>query len=238
MIFSSLVLMPQFLQTILGYTAELAGLALSAGGFVLLFEMPILGQLTTKIQARRLIAVGWLAVSVAMFYSTKRLDLLISFSAATWLRIEQVIGFGFLFVSITLVAYIGIPAEKNNAVSGIVNFMRNMGSSVGTSLVTTLIARRSQFHQLRLVQNARIDNTNFVNAAHGLILHFVNSGLGSHEAKTTAYASIYRALQAQAATLAYIDTFKVLSIGAAIMFFLSFILKKNDPAGGGGRVAE
>src|SRR6202034_125637 len=144
MLFSSLVLMPQFLQTLVGYTSELAGLALSAGGFVLLLEMPIMGQLTTKIQARRLIAFGWLALSVAMFYSTKRIDLQISFSAATWLRITQVIGLGFLFVPITLVAYVGIAPEKNNSVAGIVNFMRNMGSSVGTSLVTTLIARRSQ----------------------------------------------------------------------------------------------
>jgi len=119
-----------------------------------------------------------------------------------------------------------------------VNFMRNIGSSVGTSLVTTLIARRSQFHQLRLVQNARVDNVNFVNAARELTQHFVNSGLGSHEAQATAYASIYRSLQAQAATLAYIDTFKVLSVGAAIMFFLSFVLKKNDPGGGTVRVAE
>ena len=109
-----------------------------------------MGQLTTKIQARRLIAFGWLALSIAMFYSTKRIDLQISFNAAMWLRIAQVIGLGFLFVPITLVAYIGIAPEKNNAVAGIVNFMRNMGSSVGTSLVTTLIARRSQFHQLRL----------------------------------------------------------------------------------------
>ena len=160
--------MPQFLQTLLGYTSELAGFALSAGGLVLLFEMPIMGQLTTKFQARYLIAFGWLALSIAMFYSTKRIDLQISFNAATWLRITQVIGLGFLFVPITLVAYIGISPEKNNSVAGIVNFMRNMGSSVGTSLVTTLIARRSQFHQARLVENVRVDNPNFVNAANGL----------------------------------------------------------------------
>ncbi|MGE5323584.1 MAG: DHA2 family efflux MFS transporter permease subunit, partial [Actinomycetota bacterium] len=135
LLFSSLVLMPQFLQTLLGYTSEIAGIALSAGGLVLLLEMPIIGQLTTKFYARRLIAVGWLALSIAMFYSTKRIDLQISFSAATWLRIAQVIGLGFLFVPITLVAYVGIAPEKNNAVSGIVNFMRNMGSSVGTSMV-------------------------------------------------------------------------------------------------------
>ena len=238
LLFSSLVLMPQFLQTLLGYTSELAGLALSAGGLVLLIETPITGQLTTKVQARRLIAFGWLALSVAMFYSTKRIDLQMSFNAAVWLRVAQVVGLGFLFVPITLVAYIGIPAEKNNSVAGIANFMRNMGSSVGTSLVTTVIARRAQFHQLRLVEKARIDNPNFANAAHGLSRHFVTGGLGRHDAIGTAYARIYQSLVAQAGTLAYVDTFMVLSIAAGIMFFLSFMLKRNDPASGGMHVAE
>jgi len=238
LLFSSLVLMPQFLQTLLGYTSELAGLALSAGGFVLLLEMPIMGQLTTKLQARRLIAFGWLALSIAMFYSTKRIDLQLSFSAATWLRIAQVIGLGFLFVPITLVAYVGIAPEKNNSVAGIINFMRNMGSSVGTSLVTTLIARRSQLHQLRLVEKARVDNPNFANSVQGLTRHFVVGGLGRHEALATAYARIYQGVQAQAASLAYIDTFMVLSVAAGIMFCLSFFLEKNDPGGGGAHIAE
>jgi DHA2 family multidrug resistance protein len=238
MLFSSLVLMPQFLQTLLGYTSQLAGLALSAGGLVLLIETPITGQLTTKVQARRIISFGWLALSIAMYYSTKRIDLQISFSAATWLRVAQVVGLGFLFVPITLVAYVGIAPEKNNAVAGIINFMRNMGSSVGTSLVTTLIARRSQFHQLRLVENARIDNPNFMNTARGLAKHFATLGLDRHEAQGTAYARIYQGLQAQAASLAYIDTFMVLCVGAAIMFCMSFFLRKNDSGGGGVRVAE
>lgn len=237
LLFSSLVLMPQFLQTVLGYTSELAGLALSAGGLVLLIETPFVGQLTTKVQARRLIAVGWLALSIAMFYSTKRIDLQMSFSAAVWLRIAQVAGLAFLFTPITMVAYIGVPAEKNNAVAGIANFMRNMGSSVGTSLVTTSIARRLQFHQLRLVEKTRIDNVNFANAAQGLAQRFVHAGLGQHEAQATAYARIYQALQAQAASLAYIDTFMVLSVGAAIMFCLTFALKRNE-LGGGHVIAE
>src|SRR6202167_4472259 len=237
-LFSSLVLMPQFLQTLVGYTSELAGLALSAGGLVLLIEMPIMGQLTTKIQARYLIAFGWLALSISMFYSTQRIDLLISFSAATWLRIAQVIGLGFLFVPITLVAYIGIAPEKNNSVAGIINFMRNMGSSVGTSLVTTLIARRSQMHQGRLVQNARVDNPNFVTAANALSGHLASAGLGSYQGHLQAYARIYQSLQAQAASLAYVDTFKVLAVGAVIMFLLAFVLRKNDPGGGGHAIVD
>jgi DHA2 family multidrug resistance protein len=238
LLFSSLVLMPQFLQTLLGYTSQLAGLALSAGGLVLLIEMPLMGQLTTKFQARYLIAFGWLALSVAMYYSTKRIDLLISFHAATLLRIAQVIGLGFLFVPITLVAYIGIPPDKNNAVAGIVNFMRNMGSSVGTSLVTTLIARRSQFHQARLVEYARPDNPNFQNSANGLAQQLAHSGLSAPGAHIQAYARIYQSLQAQAASLAYIDTFMVLAVGAGIMFFVAFLLKSNDPGGGGAVVVE
>ncbi len=237
LLFSSLVLMPQFLQTLLGYTSELAGLALSAGGLVLLIQMPIVGQLTTRVQARHMIAFGWLALAVAMFYSTRRIDLQISFSAATWLRVAQVVGLGFLFVPISLVSYIGVSPEKNNSVAGIMNFMRNIGSGVGTSLVTTLIARRSQFHQLRLVEHARIDNPNFANAAQGLTQRFANAGMGTHEASVAAYASLYRSLQAQAASLAYVDTFMVLCVGAAIMFVLAFFLKKNEP-GGGVAVAE
>jgi DHA2 family multidrug resistance protein len=168
LLFSSLVLMPQFLQTLLGYTAELAGLVLSGGAIVLLIALPIVGQLTTKVQARYIIAFGWLCLAIAMYYSTRRIDLLISFSSATWLRVAQVTGLGFLFVPITLVAYVGVAAEKSNAVAGLVNFMRNMGSSVGTSMVTTMIARRSQFHQTILVGHASPVNPNFPSRISGM----------------------------------------------------------------------
>ena len=233
LLFSSLVLMPLFLQTLLGYTAELAGLVLSAGAFVLLLALPIVGQLTTRFQARYIIAFGWAALAIAMYYSTKRIDLLLSFGAATWVRIAQVIGLGFLFVPITLVAYVGIPAEKSNAVAGMVNFMRNIGSSVGTSMVTTLLARRSQYHQTVLVSHTSSGNQVFQNAISGTTRLLVSAGMSLHDAQVHAYAIIYRTLQAQASTLAYIDTYMVLAVGAGIMFFLSFLLQKNDPRAGG-----
>ena len=87
--FSSLVLIPQLLQTLFGYTAELAGLVLSASGVVLLIGMPVVGQLTTRVPAKYLIAFGWLSMGVAMLYSTKRIDLDISFRVAMWLRVGQ-----------------------------------------------------------------------------------------------------------------------------------------------------
>jgi DHA2 family multidrug resistance protein len=233
LLFSSLVLMPQFLQTLLGYTAELAGLVLSGGAVVLLLALPVVGQLTTKVQARYIIAFGWFCLALAMYYSTMRIDLLISFSSATWLRVAQVAGLGFLFVPITLVSYVGVPAEKSNAVAGIINFMRNIGSSVGTSMVTTLIARRAQFHQTTLVGHTATGSQSFENAIHGMAARLADSGMSLADAQTQAYARIYRSVQAQAATLAYIDTFWLLAVGASIMFALSFLLTKNDPRGGG-----
>ena len=231
MLFSSLVMMPLFLQTLLGYTAQVAGLAISFGGLALLLEQPIIGQLTTKIHARYLIAFGWTCLSIAMFYSTKRIDLQVSFTAAMWLRVAQVIGLGFLFVPINLVAYVGVSPARNNSVAGIVNFMRNMGSSVGTSLVTTSLARRSQFHQNILGGYARADNPNFQNALNGLSAHLAQGGTGAHEAKAQALGRIYQAVQAQAASLAYVDTFMILAVGAACMIPLSFVLKRNELGG-------
>ena len=95
-------MMPQFLQTLLGYTAESAGLVLSGASLVILVEMPIVGQLTGKIPAKYIIAFGWLCLAIGMYVSTERLDLLISFRAASRLRIMQAFGLGFLFVPITL----------------------------------------------------------------------------------------------------------------------------------------
>ncbi|HYX69226.1 MAG TPA: DHA2 family efflux MFS transporter permease subunit [Terriglobales bacterium] len=238
LLFSSLVMMPLFLQTLLGYTAEIAGFALSAGGLVLLVQAPIVGQLTTKVQARYLIAFGWLALALGMLYSTRRIDLLMSFSSALWLRVIQVVGLGFLFVPITLVAYVGVPAEKNNSVAGMVNFMRNMGSSVGTSFVTTMLARRSQYHQEILVGHLTPGSPVFQGATSGLAQELAHSPAAFHGGTALAYARFYRGLQAQAASLAYIDTFKALAVAAGIMFFLAFILRRNEPGGGGRVVAD
>lgn len=233
MLFSTLVLIPEFLQTLLGYTAELAGLVLSASGFILLLMMPIVGRLTSKVQARFLIAAGWLCLAIGLFYSAYRVDLFISFDYAMWLRCAQVVGIGFLFVPITAAGYIGVPAEKGNSVSGMVNFMRNIGSSIGTSIVTTMIARRSQYHQQILVGHITADTPAFQAAAHGLTRSIKHSGLGGIDAHNQAIARFYALVNQQAHTLSFMDTFWVLGMLCAIMFVLAFFLKRNDPRAGG-----
>ena len=192
-----------------------------------------LGQLTTKFPAKYIIAFGWLAVALAMFYSTRRIDLSINFRAAMWLRVAQSAGLPFLFVPITLASYIGLPAEKSNDASGLINFMRNIGSSVGTSMVTTLLARRAQFHQSILSYHTTNYDTVFQNQVAAAARQLMQAGTSAADAQTQAYGLIYQSMQAQAQALAYIDTYKVLAVGASIMFLLAFIVRKNDPRAGG-----
>jgi DHA2 family multidrug resistance protein len=236
--FATTVLMPQFLQTLMGYTAETAGIVMSASGFVLLVELPIVGRLTGKIQARYLIAFGWFTLTIGMIVSTRRIDLLMSFSSATWLRIVQYVPLGFIFVPATLAAYSGIAKEKSNSVAGLINFVRNIGSSVGTSLVTMLIARRSQFHQQALVDRIGLGNTTFEGAVGSLAGRLGHAGMDLHGARQQALGRIYGSIQAQAAALSYIDTYWILAFGAGLMFFLSFLLKKNNPGSGDKPVIE
>ena len=235
MLFSSLVMMPLFLQSLLGYTAESAGLVLSGDGLLLLFLMPIAGFLSSKVQARYLVAFGWLTLSLAMYYSTQQLDLQISFWSASKLRLAQVFGLGFLFVPINLSSYVGMPLEKSSSVAGLVNFMRNIGSSVGTSMVATLIARRAQVHQVYLIGHVSPGKPTFAGTVAGLTARLIASGADADRAAKQAYGIVYQTVIVQASTLAYIDTFWVLAIGAGIMFLVSFALKKNEP--GGRRVA-
>jgi DHA2 family multidrug resistance protein len=228
MLFSSLVMMPLFLQSLMGYTAESAGLVLSGGGLLLLCMMPVVGALSSKIQARYLVAFGWLALSAGMYYSTRDLDLQISFQSASLLRLVQVFGLGFLFVPINLVSYVGMPADKSSSVAGLINFMRNIGSSVGTSMVATLIARRAQFHQAYLVAHVTPGQPTVAGAATAVAARLVAAGANAEQAVQQAFAVLYRTVNAQASTLAYIDTFLVLAAAAAMMFVLSFALKRNE----------
>jgi DHA2 family multidrug resistance protein len=233
LLFGSLVTMPQFLQTVLGYTAENAGLVLSGGGAVVLLLMPIVGMLAGKYPAKYIIAAGWLALAIGMYVSTVRLDTLISFQSASVLRLIQSAGLGLLFVPVTMAGYIGMPADKANSVAGLINFMRNIGSSVGTSLVTTMLARRSQVHQLVLSQHTSRFDRSVQNHVKALSLQLVHSGSSAADAPKKVYGLLYRAVGRQAQTLAYIDIFLLLTTAASIMFVLSFIVRKNDPKAGG-----
>ncbi|HEX7363519.1 MAG TPA: DHA2 family efflux MFS transporter permease subunit [Bryobacteraceae bacterium] len=228
--FSSMVLMPQFLQNLMGYTAEDAGLVVSFGAALLLVEMPIVGVLTGKYPAKYLMAFGWLTLSAGLYFSVKLVDLDIGFGTAAFIMVMQTLPLAFLFIPSTTAAYIGVPQEKSGSVAGLINFARNIGSSVGTSLATTILARRIQVHQERLSAHTALGDHNFQSAvnhiAHSLQLQ---SGVGKADAHKGALAQFYQAMQGQAAVLSYMDTYCLLAAAAGAMFLLAFVLRKNNP---------
>jgi DHA2 family multidrug resistance protein len=225
-LFSSTVLMPQLLQTLMGYPAQKAGMVLSAGALVVLVVLPMVGKLTTRFQARHIIAFGWIGLAVSMYISSKQVDLLMSFRSATLLRVWQYIPVAFLFVPLTLAGYVGLPAEKTNAAAGLMNFMRNMGQSIGTSAVTTLIARRSQYHQSVLAEYTA--SGPFHASVTALAMRLTRAGLSLHAAQQQAMGRLYAMVQAQAAVLSYIEVYWLLSVASALMFAGSFFLKRNE----------
>jgi DHA2 family multidrug resistance protein len=227
-LFSSTVLMPQLLQTLMGYTAQKAGMVLSAGALVVLVVLPLVGKLTTQFQPRYLLAFGWITLAASMYISCKQIDLLMSFSSATVLRVWQYVPVTLLFVPLTLVGYVGLPAGKTNAAAGLMNFMRNIGQSVGTSAVTTLIARRSQYHQSVLAGYTA--SARFHDATTALTMRLTTAGLSVHAAQQQALARMYASVQSQAAVLSYVEVYWLLAMASAVMFVGSFLLKRNEPA--------
>jgi MFS transporter, DHA2 family, multidrug resistance protein len=226
-LFSSTVLMPQLLQTLMGYTAQKAGMVLSAGALVVLGVLPMVGKLTTRFQARHIIAFGWIGLAAAMYISSKQIDLLMSFRSATLLRVWQYIPVAFLFVPLTLAGYVGLAPEKTNAAAGLMNFFRNMGQSVGTSAVTTLIARRSQYHQSVLAEYTA--SGRFHASITAMAMRLTRAGLSRHAARLQALDRLYALVQTQAAVLSYVDIYWLLAMGSVIMFVASFLLKRNEP---------
>jgi DHA2 family multidrug resistance protein len=228
-LFGSTVLIPQFLQTSLGYTAELAGLALSPGGIVLMFMMPVAGKLTqTKIDPRLLIAFGFLVTAVTLHLFTV-VYLGISFATMVILRMVQVIGMPFIFIPISILNYVGVPREKNNQVSGISNFARNMGGAMGTSLIETFLARQNQMHQVALTSHATNANPHFQQLLQMLQSAYFAYGYGPAESAKKALATAYQMIHAQASALSFVNSFWMMAVIVLCLVPLPFIMRRPKP---------
>ncbi|MGD1209917.1 MAG: DHA2 family efflux MFS transporter permease subunit [Candidatus Acidiferrales bacterium] len=227
---SSTVLLPLFLQTLMGYTAEKAGLVLMPGGFALLLFMPIVGFLLSKYDARWLLLFGLCMLSFALFHMT-RFDTSIDFRTAATARVFQTLGLAFLFVPINTVAYAFLPREKNNAASGLINLARNIGGSVGISVVTTMLARRTQFHQSNLSGRVNSGNGNLQAMLDSATRLLMAHGSSHSEAMRQAYALVANMIDQQATMLAYVDNFWLVGIAVLVMIPFVFLMKKVKPGG-------
>jgi DHA2 family multidrug resistance protein len=228
-LFGSTVLIPEFLQSSLGYTAEQAGMALSMGGVALMVMMPVGGWLTsTKIDPRLLISIGFLGTAYSL-YKLTIINLQIDFHTVAVLRVEQVLFMPLIFIPISTLNYVGVPREKNNQVSGLSNFARNLGGSIGTSLLTVFLARQNQVHQVNLAAHTSHGDPNFEQWLNGLKAVFTSQGYDAVTAAQKAMTLAYQTVQAQANTLSFENSFYLMAIIIACLAPLPFIMRRPKP---------
>jgi MFS transporter, DHA2 family, multidrug resistance protein len=224
-LFSTTVLIPQFLQGLMGYTAERAGMALSAGALVLMVMMPVAGKLVSIMDARLMVAIGFFATALGL-YNMTRLDLNVSFGHIVMWRVFQVLGLSFIFIPISTLNYVGVPKGKNNQISSFSNFARNFGGSMGTALLTTFLVRTQQTHQSSLAANFIPGSIGYENFLAHTRNALIASGQTAAQAKAGATGYAYQQLLRQASMLSYQNAFWVLSIVAAVLVPWPFIMRR------------
>ena len=228
MLYSTTMLLPQFVQELMGYTALQSGELISPGAIVVILLLPLVGFLVSHYDARKMIAFGFLVVALSMF-NMMRFNLQVDFTTMLWARVLQSAGVAFLFVPINTAAYAFLPREKGNAASGLINLSRNIGGSVGISFVTTVLARRAQFHQTALVGHLNSYNGHFMAMMQAMGHRFSLSGAGAVTATKQAYAAIGGMVAQQSTLLAYIDIFWLLGLSALVLIPLTLLMKRSKP---------
>jgi MFS transporter, DHA2 family, multidrug resistance protein len=227
----STLLLPLFSQTLLGYTAEEAGLALMPGGFTIIILLPLVGFLLSRYTPRWLLLFGLLMLSYSLFHMTN-FDLDIDFRTLATARVFQAAGMAFLFVPINTAAYAFLPRDKNNAASGLMNLARNIGGSVGISVVTTMLDRRTQTHLNDFASHLTAGSAALRGMLQGASRAMVAHGSSSSQATQQAYALVQATIGRQASMLAYVDCFQFLGFAILAMVPMAFLIKKGKPGGG------
>jgi len=220
-------MLPQLLQTELNYTAMLAGLALSPGGIITMIMMPIVGRLVGIVQPKYLIVVGSCIVALTMWHLTG-LTGDITYGYAAWSRVMLGCGLPFLFLPVTTASYDGVPPDRTNQASALINVARNLGGSMGVALSQTMLAQRQQFHQSRLAEHMAPSDVGYQQTIDAMTRFFQAQGSNASDAASQAVAWVGQTLQRQIDLLAYIDVFWLLMVVGAIMIPVALILKPLD----------
>ncbi|HUA57969.1 MAG TPA: DHA2 family efflux MFS transporter permease subunit [Verrucomicrobiae bacterium] len=230
-LYASTALLPMVLQSLLGYTAMLSGMVLSPGGIATIICLPLVGVLMRRFQARWLVIIGVLISSFGLLRMS-RFSLDIDYGTAVVARVIQSLGMPFLFVPISATAFAFIPKERTNYATGLFNLARNIGGSTGIASVTTLLARRSQFHQSVLVSHLTPYDAAWRDAVSGTARMIHLQGASLPDATMQAHGLLYGSVVRQASMLAFADAFAVMAVLFLIIVPLMLLMKKIRPAGG------
>ena len=229
-LYSTTVLIPQFLQEIMGYTARQAGMAVSSGALVLMMLFPLAGRFAPKFDPRWLVSIGFFLTSLGMLRMTQ-LTLDVNFMLAVSWRAGIALGLPFLFIPINTLNYAGIPQHKNNEISGLSALSRNLGGSVGISFITTYLARSTQRHLAMLNQHTSPANPAFERIENAMAGFWTQHGYHGADAVQHAGAQIYGMAQVQARLLSYVDVVWIMVVILLLLVPLPFLMQKPEKMG-------
>jgi DHA2 family multidrug resistance protein len=226
-LYSSIMLIPLFLQTLMGYSATDAGMVMAPGGVATLITMPFIGAALAKRDGRKIVFFGLLIGASSMFIM-QGLNLQGAFWNYTWPRIVLGIGLAMIFVPLTTVTLASISrAEMGNA-TGMFNLLRNIGGSVGIAMAATLLARYEQFYQTTLVANVNPYNPVWQMRFEGLKQALISKGISIAQSDTTALGMMYGAVRKQAGALAFNRIFFIIGLAFLIIIPLLLLLKRTS----------
>jgi DHA2 family multidrug resistance protein len=231
-LYAGAVVTPLFSQSIVGYTAIWAGLVLSPGALVVIFLIPLVGQLMRIVQIRFLIAFGFFVMGASFLYgSTLTPD--IDFKTLVIMRSAQTAGLAFLFVPISTITYATVPRHLEGHATALFTMLRNVFGSIGISAATAMITERSQVHQFYLSQWA----SPFHQPFNELIARYARGleamGYTASSAHDIALGMAYQAFRTQVAVLAYSDVFVVAGVVAFAVIPFCFLLSGMKGGGSG-----
>jgi DHA2 family multidrug resistance protein len=236
-LYGSMVLLPIFLQSLLGYSALDSGVAMLPRGLGSFIAMPVVGILMSKIEPRKLLWVGMLVAALSL-WDLSMINLNAGYWDIFWPQLIQGMSMGFIFVPLTTVTHDPIPKEQMGNATSIFNVMRNIGGSIGIAGVTTIVARKTQSNINILGSHV----TPYTQAAQELMKSaaglFISKGgapgpVGASGAASQAYASMFGMVAKQAAMLANIHAFRLLAIMFAVVTPLILLMRKPRHHGGG-----
>lgn len=223
-LYSQTAVIPLFLQSLMGYTALLSGLTMIPRGLGAVIAMPLVGRLVGKVKGSYLVAAGFLAFSGSAYWMSK-FSLDISPAIIFWPLLLSGMAISLVFVPLNTMALGTLKPEQMGNASGIFNLMRNVGGSVGISFVTTLAARRAQFHQAILAANFTPYDAPYRSDVQALTASF-DGKTDVVTAQQQAVGTLYHTLSTQASLLAYLDYFALFMFICLICAIVTLLLKK------------
>ena len=232
-LYSSIMLIPLFLQTLMGYSATDAGMVMAPGGVATLMTMPLVGAALAKRDGRKIVFIGLLLGATSMFIM-QGLNLEGAFWDYTWPRIVLGFGLAMIFVPLTTVTLASIPRHEMGNATGMFSLLRNIGGSVGIAMAATLLARYQQFYQTSLVGNVTPYSTTWQMRFSGLKQAIITKGVSVTEADSKALGMLYGAVRRQAGALAFNRIFFIIGVAFLVIIPLLFLLKRPSHAVEGG----